>query len=114
MFKEELELKQHMAREHGDELGMSRAQRREALTLPLQFSVSGGTARVWQCYCGGGWDAALLQLCCVHVCCCRCMRQPGAWQVWPGLPGCLPVLLAVQLCHLYKASAMLCWSVVEL
>ncbi len=41
VFKEELELKQHMAREHGDELGMSRAQRREALTLPLQFSVRG-------------------------------------------------------------------------
>lgn len=41
-----MELKQHMAREHAEELGMSRAQRREALTIPLQFSVSRALAQL--------------------------------------------------------------------
>lgn len=37
VFGSEAELKRHTAQEHGDELRLSRAQRREALTLPLQF-----------------------------------------------------------------------------
>jgi hypothetical protein len=40
VFKDESELKRHTAQEHGDELKLTKAQRREAFTLPvnLQFN----------------------------------------------------------------------------
>ncbi|GAX74773.1 hypothetical protein CEUSTIGMA_g2220.t1 [Chlamydomonas eustigma] len=37
VFQSEQELKRHFAAEHGDELKMSRAQRREALAVPVQL-----------------------------------------------------------------------------
>jgi len=45
VFASEHELKRHFAGEHGDELKMSRAQRREALTIPinLQYGAGGST-----------------------------------------------------------------------
>jgi hypothetical protein len=70
VFKEELELKQHMAREHADELKMTRAQKREALTIPTQFSVrnAGGLLRAGPCCCWGPVRAGPLPLlgpCCL-------------------------------------------------
>ena len=38
VFQSEQELKQHTAREHAG--GMSRAERRQALTIPIDISVS--------------------------------------------------------------------------
>lgn len=37
VFNTEYELKAHFAAEHGDEMKMSAAQRRQALTIPLQL-----------------------------------------------------------------------------
>lgn len=39
----DVELKRHIALEHGDELKLTRAQRREAMTIPLQFQYRDDT-----------------------------------------------------------------------
>ncbi len=44
VFAQEHELKRHFANEHGDELKMSRAQRREALAIPINVQYRGGEA----------------------------------------------------------------------
>jgi hypothetical protein len=50
----DVELKRHIALEHGDELKLTRAQRREAMTIPLQFQYRddqgerGWVSRVWK------------------------------------------------------------------
>lgn len=67
VFNSEHELKRHFAGEHGDELKMSRAQRREALTIPinLQWSTGGSGAGGWAWGtegAGGGFGAGLLLL----------------------------------------------------
>ncbi len=43
VFAPEAELKRHIATEHGDEMNMSRAQRRQALTIPIDLQVGGGS-----------------------------------------------------------------------
>jgi hypothetical protein len=45
----DVELKRHIALEHGDELKLTRAQRREAMTIPLQFQYRDDQ---------GGWGVA--------------------------------------------------------
>lgn len=51
MFTSEHELKRHFATEHGDELKMSRAQRREAFTIPINLQYRDGPQGGWCVLC---------------------------------------------------------------
>ena len=48
VFMTEQELKQHAAREHGGD--MSKAERRQALTIPINFQVCPAVVRVLLCH----------------------------------------------------------------
>jgi hypothetical protein len=39
VFPHEADLKRHFATEHADDMNMSRAQRRQALTIPINLQV---------------------------------------------------------------------------
>jgi len=69
VFPTEHELKRHVANEHGDELKMSRAQRREAMSIPVNLHYRSGAGE-------GGVCASCV---CVCVCVCKCASVTNLW-----------------------------------